>query len=237
MGLDGLDPAVLVEPAAVVDLVEHPARLVVQVEDDGGGGGEEPARAEVGDVPVQLDLVERHERGRLAEHPQVVGGDLRQAEAGQVLVAEQVCVHLVRGGQDACRVGRGLTVLLDEVERELLDRALGRLVHVQELGLDQLPVGDEPGVRLEAEEVLRRVDRDVPAVDLDAGQAAPARVERLGQLDRDGRGVDGGHRVSVSDWPGSGTGMPEPGVGVRNFGVPPGPRGSLDHGRAVPGGC
>ncbi|GGT40509.1 hypothetical protein GCM10014713_37860 [Streptomyces purpureus] len=128
-------------------------------------------------------------------------------------------------------------MLLDEVERELLDRALGRLVHVQELGLDQLPVGDEPGVRLEAEEVLGRVDRDAPAVDLDAGQAVPARVECLGQLDRDGRGVDGGHRVSVSGRPGSGIGMPEPGVGVRNFGVPPGPRGILDHGRAVPGGC
>lgn len=73
---------------------------------------------------------------------------------------------------------------LDELQRELLDRALGRLLHVQELGRDQLPVGDEPGVRLEAEEVLGRVDGDASAVDLDAGQAAPALVERLGQYDR-----------------------------------------------------
>lgn len=155
----------------------------------------------------------------------MVGGDLRETEAGEVLVAEQVRVHLVGGGRYAGRVGGGLAVVLGEVERELLDRALGRLVHVQELGLDQLPVGDEPGVRLEAEEVLGRVDGDAPAVDLDAGQAAPARVERLGQFDRDGRGVDGGHRVSVSDRPGPGTGVPEPGMGVRNFGVPPGPGG------------
>lgn len=100
----------------------------------------------------------------------MLSGDLRQPKAGEVLVAEEVGVHLVGGGEHPRGIRSGLAVSPDELQRELLNGALGGLVHVEELVPDQLPVGDEPRVRLEAEEVLGRVDDDALAVDLDAGR-------------------------------------------------------------------
>jgi hypothetical protein len=65
--LDCLDAAVLIEEAAVVEVVDPLGAVRVQVVDDPGGGREEPGRADVGDVSGQLDPVEGRERRGLPQ--------------------------------------------------------------------------------------------------------------------------------------------------------------------------
>lgn len=150
-----------------------------------GGGVEEPGRADVRDVSGHLDLVQGHECPGLAQHRQVLLGDLGRAQAGKVLGAEDVPVDLIADRQDFGGVGGPAGMGLDAVERDLLERGVFGLGGAEHVPLDLRPGNYSPGEVSELEEIRLRVDRDVPAVDGDAGYAVPPRVERLGQIEAD----------------------------------------------------
>src|SRR3569833_300964 len=182
-----LHPAGLVEPPAVVQLIDQFGAFGGEAVDDLHRLAEQPRRADVADRAVLLDAVESHHRAHLDQGAEVTRGDPhgRDRRVHQVLGPEDVSVHHVRGVQDLGRVLRAVAVRADVVERHLFERRVGALLDAEKLTLDAVPVTDTPLRVLVPEEVRRRIDRERLPLDGDAVEPAPPRGERLRHLGLD----------------------------------------------------